>query len=120
MKSMKVLLVEDLLLAGKIARCILGDHCDVDLASTAEEAMTKVKTKVYDLIFMDLDLPDTHGIEVSKKMRNNAIKTPIYALTAHTDRETREEALAAGMTGFLAKPLEKLQVQALLIKHADG
>ncbi len=116
---MKVLLVEDLPLAAKIARFILGDlHCDVDIASSGAQAMEKAISRVYDLIFMDVGLPDTTGFEVTQRIRAANIKTPIYALTAHTDNDNRQQAVLAGMTGFLTKPLEENEVRALLVKCA--
>jgi CheY-like chemotaxis protein len=115
---MKVLLVEDLPLAAKIARYILGDlRCDVDVASNGAQALEKAKMQAYDLIFMDVGLPDATGFEVTQALRAASVKTPIYALTAHTDRDHRAQAVASGMTGFLTKPLEENEVRALLLKR---
>lgn len=116
---MKVLLVEDLPLAAKIARFILGDlNCEVDVASSGAEALTKVKATAYDLIFMDVGLPDATGFQITERLRKEGITTPIYALTAHTDADNRAEAIKAGMTGFLTKPLEEGAVRQLLLARA--
>ena len=116
---MKILLVEDALLAGKVASFILSDlHCDVDVASSGTQALEKASNQKYNLILMDLDLPDTSGFEVTQRMREASITTPIYALSAHSDRDTREQAIASGMTGFLTKPLGEGQIRELLLKSA--
>jgi CheY-like chemotaxis protein len=116
---MKVLLVEDLPLAAKIARFILGDlQCEVDVATNGEQAVEKASHGGYDVIFMDVGLPDATGFEITARLRAMKNKTPIYALTAHTDRDHRAQAVAVGMTGFLTKPLEENEVRALLVKCA--
>lgn len=116
---MKVLLVEDLPLAAKIARYILADlNCDVDVASNGADALIKAKTNRYDLIFMDVGLPDATGFEVTQRIRSAGITTAIYALTAHTDGEHRSQAVKSGMTGFLTKPLEEGAVRQLLLARA--
>lgn len=116
---MKVLLVEDLPLAAKIARYILSDlNCDVDHVSTGADAVNKARSDVYDLIFMDVGLPDATGFEVTQRIRAAGVATPIYALTAHTDVDHRQQAIRAGMTGFLTKPLEEAAVRQLLLGRA--
>lgn len=116
---MKVLLVEDLPLAAKIARFILGDlSCDVDVATNGAEALIKAQSSRYDLIFMDVGLPDATGFEVTSRIRKAGVSVPIYALTAHTDSDHRDQAIAAGMTGFLTKPLEEVAVRQLLLSNA--
>ncbi|MFI4957316.1 MAG: response regulator [Gammaproteobacteria bacterium] len=115
---MKVLLVEDLPLAAKIARFILGDlNCDVDVATNGAEALQKAQSNAYDLIFMDVGLPDATGFEVTSRIRKAGVQVPIYALTAHTDADHRDQAIAAGMTGFLTKPLEEMAVRQLLLAN---
>ena len=115
---MKVLLVEDLPLAAKIARFILGDlNCDVDVATNGADALQKAQDSNYDLIFMDVGLPDATGFEVTSKIRKAGVRVPIYALTAHTDADHRDQAIASGMTGFLTKPLEEMAVRQLLLAN---
>lgn len=117
---MKVLLVEDLPLAAKIAKYILvALGCEVDWAANAEDALNKAYHERYVLILMDIGLPDCTGLEVTQKIRAHGIATPIYALTAHTDAQQKHMALASGMNGFLIKPLEEEEVRQLLLKHRE-
>jgi len=119
--NMKVLLVEDHQLAAKIADFILKSlGCQVDIACTGQQAMEKAGVGVYDLIFMDLGLPDYDGITVTLKLREAKNLTPVYALTAHTDQDHKNRAHEAGMNGFLIKPLEITEVQQVLQTAANG
>lgn len=112
---MKVLLVEDYQLAAKIADYILRSlDCQVDIAKNGEQALEKAMAGEYDLILMDLGLPDKDGYEVTKMIRKAKNNTPVYALTAHTDQGHKDMALEAGMNGFLIKPLEEDEVKQVL------
>lgn len=111
---MRVLLVEDYQLAAKIADYILRSlDCEVDIAKNGEQALDKAISGEYDLILMDLGLPDRDGYEVTKIIRQTK-NTPVYALTAHTDQGHKDLAVEAGMNGFLIKPLEEDEVRQVL------
>ncbi len=105
----KVLVVEDLLLAQKIAMMVLNNiRCDAQSASNGIEAIEAVKREKFDLILMDLGLPDTDGITLTRKMREFGgwlSDVPIVALTAHSDKQIRNQAQDAGINGFFVKPM---------------
>ncbi len=102
-----ILLVEDHPLAADIAKVILLDlNCQVDIAKNATEAIALTEQNLYDLIFMDIGLPDMDGYAVTKKIREEQ-KVPIIALTAHADKQDREDCLKSGMDAILIKPLFK-------------
>lgn len=112
---MKVLLVEDLKLAAKIAHYILTSlDCDVDVAYSGKEAIEKAAQKAYDLVLMDIGLPDYDGFTVTRKIREAKNHLPVYALSAHTDEGHKQKAEQAGMNGFLIKPLEELEIKQVL------
>jgi len=78
----------------------------------------------FDFVLMDLHMPGMSGIEAAARIRaaengGNAKRTPIFALTADAVPESRDNCLAAGMDGFLAKPLDREQLVAALASH-DG
>ncbi len=123
-----VLLVEDQPLAAHVARQLLQDHqCASDLAETGKEALAKVKQKHYDLILMDIGLPDVDGIAVTRSIRLDidAETTPIVALTAHAAAEQRECCLQAGMQDIFTKPLNAaglkraLRIYVFLLEDVD-
>ncbi len=115
----KILVVEDNEIAAKTAIEILKDMgCKVDLATTGAAALTKFD-KGYDLILMDVGLQDIDGITVTSTIRereNPNKRTPIIALTAHSENDNQVECLTSGMDGFLTKPLSKASLTAVLNK----
>ena len=73
----------------------------------------------YDLVLMDVNMPDMDGVEATRRIRaaeseRAAARTPIIALTANAFDEDRDACLAAGMDGFLAKPLDRERLEATL------
>lgn len=107
MKKNRILLVEDHPIAQKMVSGILQSiNCQVDIAGDGKTALSQVYNKNYDLIFMDIGLPDMDGHKVTMKIREyqkNSRHIPIIALTAHVNDS--EKAMAANMDGFYGKPL---------------
>lgn len=121
MTAIKILLVEDHLVAQKIAVAVLKSlNCDIDVASDGKIALAKSYQKTYDLILLDIGLPDMDGHAVTLKIRQDkkgAKRTPIVALTAHADEQEKAKALQSGMDDFLAKPLTPQMAQQILDRY---
>jgi len=105
-----VLVVEDNTIAQTIAKSILAKvNCDTDIAETGRKAVDLWKTGNYDLIFMDIGLPDLDGYEVTHQIRIQELTrkthTPIVALTAHASDKNKQQCIEAGMNAVLTKPL---------------
>lgn len=113
--GLNVLLVEDLPLNQKLALEFMAmDQHAVTLASTGQEAIDMVKTNTFDLILLDMNLPDFSGQDVVKKLANSQHKnshTPILAFTASLSPDEVKEYLALGIKDIVGKPirLEKLR-----------
>jgi two-component system, sensor histidine kinase len=91
----------------------------VRFAHDGEQAIRQARDKLPDLVLMDLHMPVLDGLQAAQKLRAGdgpAARVPIVALTADAQVETRERARAAGMDGFLTKPVRIQQVESLLIK----
>ena len=107
--KMKVLIVEDVKIAQIAARLVLEQIGDftIDIAGDGMQALQLASQTKYDLIFMDIGLPDMNGFETTEKIR--ALKhykdIPIVALTAHDEESYRKQAVVSGMNDFLEKPL---------------
>ncbi len=119
--GVSILIVEDNTLAARAVQSNLNrlNSCASDIAATGKDAIERVKAQDYDLVLMDIGLPDIDGIEVTRKIRalnnSSASQVPIVALTGHaSDPEKRKEALAAGMQDVFSKPLTIQQLDTLL------
>jgi signal transduction histidine kinase/CheY-like chemotaxis protein/transcriptional regulator with PAS, ATPase and Fis domain len=97
------ILVDAILRSSHLTRAVNGVEA-VDLASRNE----------YDMILMDIKMPLMDGLEATRKIREFDKKTPIYAVTANAFDSDKEKALAAGCTGYIAKPIKKSELISLL------
>jgi signal transduction histidine kinase/ligand-binding sensor domain-containing protein len=82
----------------------------VEVAQNGAEAVEKVKTSRYDLIFMDVQMPVMDGLQATQEIRNlgeNSGSTPIVAVTANAFQSERDRCFAFGMDGYLTKPVDK-------------
>lgn len=124
--SGRVLLVEDNELNREIATELIRQlGPEVDKARDGEEALEKLldpHAARYDLVFMDVKMPRMGGIEATRALREASARTgcalpPIIAMTANAFNEDREEALAAGMDGFMTKPIDLKELERILVAH---
>ena len=110
---MRVLLVEDTVGLGEAVRDQIADEGHaVDWVQTLGFAETSVKTTTYDLILLDLMLPDGHGIGFLKKLRSAGSPTPVIILTARDQVSDRIEGLKAGADDYLVKPFDLSELSA--------
>ena len=115
-----VLVVEDTPMNQQLAQWTLQKlGCTVDIAENGEVAIQKIRSKHYDLILMDLQMPGMDGIAATYEIRRIEIEealktTPIVAMTAHVLDEDRTMAHKAGMQDFLIKPVSADEFQRVL------
>lgn len=91
----------------------------VDGAASGQEALACYETKAYDLILMDIQMPEMDGLEASKRIRLNekpGHHTPIIALTAHALENEKHAILCAGMDDYLTKPIDEYALQQILLR----
>ena len=116
-----VLVVEDSPPAALAVRMFLQRlKCEVDTAENGTQAIEKASSVNYDLILLDVGLPDISGIEVTKLIREfsdvKKANVPIVALTGHAGDEKRQECLSAGMQDVLTKPTSFPELQITLLQ----
>lgn len=107
-RELKILLVEDNHMNVKIAKKILsGCGHRVKAVSNGILAIKEVRAERFDVILMDLNMPEMGGVEATKAIRSAGIlNTPIIALTANTGMENIDKCLDAGMNDYLSKPIK--------------
>ncbi|MDX2196478.1 MAG: ATP-binding protein [Cytophagales bacterium] len=113
-----ILLVDDNMINQKVAKEImLKSGCKVDVAYNGVEAILKIIDNTYDLILMDIQMPEMDGISATKKIKELRIKNlaPIIAMTAYSMEDDKDRFLSAGMDDYLAKPI-RLETLIAIIK----
>jgi CheY-like chemotaxis protein len=122
--SLRILLAEDNIINRELATGILTrrGHSLVH-AVNGREAVDVACAGTFDLIFMDVQMPEMDGFEATRRIRaleqaDGGHPTPIVAMTAHAMTGDRERCLAAGMDDYISKPLDKIALFALLARVA--
>lgn len=94
---------------------------DIDLAENGQQALELIQLHDYDIVFMDISMPEMDGIEACQQIRlmTDEVKAqlPIVALTAHALSGDKENFLSIGMTDYLSKPVRKNQLIDVLYKY---
>jgi signal transduction histidine kinase/ligand-binding sensor domain-containing protein/DNA-binding response OmpR family regulator len=116
----RMLVAEDNLMNQKLITRILNKlGYQPDLANDGQEVMNMMGKKQYDIILMDIQMPNIDGLEATRLIRKNyGAKTMILAMTANALTEDRDNCVNAGMDGYLSKPVNlELLIQALKELH---
>ena len=121
---MRILVVEDeKKVASFIKRGLEEEEFTVDVAHDGEEGLHMGGTNPYDLILMDVHMPDLDGLQAAEQIRSHpgdaCCDVPIIAITADVMRGDRERFLAAGMNDHLAKPFD-MQTLSDLVRRWAG
>ncbi|BAB73978.1 response regulator [Anabaena sp. FACHB-709] len=120
---LKILLVEDVLVNQKIAMNmlhLLGYRTDV--ANNGLEALEALQRQLYDVVFMDIQMPEMDGWETTHKIRQEfspTLQPWIIAMTAHARPEDRQQCLAAGMDDYISKPISLEDITTALKKFGS-
>jgi CheY-like chemotaxis protein len=115
-----ILAVDDNQVGLTILRHALHRHgMNVDCASSAREALDAATRRRYDLVLMDLQMPEMDGLTAAVELRKipEYEKVPILALTANFSDEVREQCLSHGMQAYLSKPVEAGDLLAAISRH---
>ncbi len=111
----QILIVEDEPNNRELLEILLsGTKASVISTAYGLEAFSIVKNNTIDLIFMDIRLPDSNGLEITAEIRKTHPDLPIIAQTAFADIENKEKALFSGCNDFMAKPIMEEELYKIL------
>ena len=118
-RPLKILVAEDSPVNQRVARALLGQwgH-DVRIVGDGREAVEAVAADRFDLVLMDVQMPEVDGLEAARTIRAaespDSRRVPIVAMTAHALKEDRDRCLAAGMDGYVSKPVRSAELLAAI------
>ena len=116
--SLRILVAEDNPVNQKLAIFMFKKlGCNIDIANNGVEVLDKLNHKVYDVVFMDMQMPEMDGVEATQRIRLNCDPQPwIIAMTAHAVGEARETCLQAGMNDYISKPIRIEELTTVLLR----
>lgn len=130
-RSLKILLAEDSPTNRELATVMLKKMgYMLDTAANGHEAVEAVRSKPYDLVLMDVQMPEMDGIEATKRIRRmekeergdlpaTGVRLPIIALTANAMRGDREKCIEAGMDDYISKPFKSADLLRAIEKAVE-
>ena len=117
----KALIVDDSKLNLKVAENVLKNFLvTTESVTSGLECLSCVNSKKYDIIFMDIMMPNMNGVEVLRKLRENGVNTPVIALTADAIEGQEEKYMSEGFDGYISKPINKEKLNYVLNKYLGG
>jgi len=123
--AISILLAEDNIFNRKLAQNLFKSlGFEIDQAENGKEAVKMAAEKSYDIIFMDLLMPEMDGLQAVEEIRKLGIEVPVVAVTAVENSDTRSAAEALGIKDYLLKPATSEQIKGILLrtfpKNAPG
>ncbi len=115
----KILVVEDIVLNQLLMKTLIGEFgFDLDIAGNGKIAIEKLKTTDYDIILMDLQMPEMDGFSATSYIRKTMnLKVPIIALTADVTSVDLAKCKAVGMNDYISKPVDEKLLYSKIIKY---
>ena len=118
--ALRILLVDDNAINQMVGAGILRKlgH-SVDVVGSGAEAVQAQRERAYDVVFMDIEMPEMNGIEATRRLRALAApagKVPVIAMTANVMKGDREKYLEAGLNDYVAKPIDRAKLIAVLAR----
>ena len=122
---LNILLAEDNSVNQQLARRILEQRgYSVTVAADGRQAVSAWQTGRFDLILMDVQMPELDGYQATAAIREKesigGVRVPIVAMTAHALKGDREHCLAAGMDDYLSKPINRIELYSLIEKYSPA
>lgn len=116
-KDINILLAEDNIINQRVAQTIFKNlGYEITIAQNGKDCVEKVKENKFDIIFMDIMMPEKDGIEATAEIRSMGYQTPIIAMTANAREEDKTQAFDSGMNDYLAKPVRIEEIKEVLIR----
>ncbi|SFC64258.1 response regulator [Clostridium uliginosum] len=112
----KILIVDDEKnIRISLERCLVSENYEVECACDGNEALTKLRSKNYDLILMDIQMPKKTGLQVLQQIREEGISTRAIMMTAYGTVNIAVDSMKLGAVDFISKPFTVKKVKAIVM-----
>lgn len=116
--DISILVAEDNLINQKVAKTIFKNlGFEIVIAKNGVEAVDMTLQNNYDIIFMDMMMPEKDGVQATRDLRKKGYNNPIIAMTANATKEGKNKAISFGMDGYITKPTKVEAIKKVLIKY---
>ncbi len=116
--GLKILVAEDNHVNQIVAKSLFKSiGFEIDIASNGKEALKEVREKDYDIIFMDIRMPEKNGLDATYEIRRLGYRMPIVAMTANVGEMDKTKAMEVGMNDFITKPVRVDLLKDIIIKN---
>lgn len=117
-KDISILVAEDNLINQKVAKTIFKNlGYEISIAKNGIEATDMALGKNFDIVFMDMMMPEKDGVQATRDLRKKGYTNPIIAMTANATKEGKNKAISFGMDGYITKPTKMEAIKKILIKY---
>lgn len=120
---MRILLVEDeVRMAQALCELLRLEKYEVDHFADGSQGLTAIESNIYDIVILDVMLPNMNGYEIAKRVRENKITTPILMLTAKSELDDKVAGLDSGADDYLTKPFGNMELYSrirALLRRTD-
>ena len=115
--ELNILIAEDNVINQKVIKVLFKNlGYEIDIVSNGKEAIENINKKEYDIVFMDIMMPEMDGLEATREIRAMSNELPIIALTADLGNETKKNAYKSGINEFIGKPIKSDELKKIMIK----
>jgi signal transduction histidine kinase/ActR/RegA family two-component response regulator len=119
LRGVRILLAEDSIDNQELLRTVLGNvGAEVEVVENGRLAVERAETGTFDVVLMDMNMPEMDGYEATRSLRDRGYQYPILALTANAMTSDAEHCLAAGCNAHLAKPIDRKQLIETVAQYA--
>ena len=123
MEETRILVVDDSTINQiVIQEMLLSFGFESDLVKNGLEALNAIQTKKYDIVFMDVFMPEMDGLTATKNIRHEQKEDTLFiiAMTANATAEDREECISAGMDDYISKPIDVMKLKEVINKYRNN
>jgi CheY-like chemotaxis protein len=120
--NLRILLAEDNAVNQMVAlRMLERLGYQADTAANGKEVLAALKSRSYDIVLMDVQMPEMDGLEAARLIRSEKVDRPyIIAMTAHAMKGDREVCLEAGMNDYVSKPVRMEELRAAILRSLQS